>query len=470
MTRQQATHGIAIAAMFFSAAIVLAQPSFDRQAARQDQFLLRAADIDKVVQQYGVQVVDRKASPQGDMWLVEIPGKANPAAVLQQLVADGVAKSAEPVVLASLPAMTLDGSETAELEEELDFTGTLDTPCLNAYMPGAWRGFTGQEATEMIQLIEAQTYGGCGEGMVVAVIDTEVDTTHPHLADAIVPGYDFLAQESFGLGSGSAYADLDTRTMSILESSEVHVLAGNHHPVGLNHGVVVLGQADAEAETELQNLPAYYGHGTMTAGLIRMVAPAAMIMPLVAFSEHGTGDSADIISAIYYAVDNGADVINMSFSMIEYSLELGLALEYAKDHGVIPVGATGNNGLHTYSFPASFVAAIGVASTTWVDTLTDFTNYGVPTGDLTAPGEELITLYPGGGYAAGWGTSFSTPLVAGTVALIRDVHPGNGANAYKRTRLDLLYGTIYRPYLWDWIWSGGRLNAFGAVLYSYGYL
>ncbi len=442
-----------------------------RDMAAQDQFLLRTADIDQVIAQYGVKVVDKLPSPTGDVFLVEpISRSASSSALLHQMMLDGAAKDGENVALASLPALALSGSEAGELDEELDFTGTLDTPCLNAYMPGAWSGFTGQAATEMIQLLEAQTYGGCGEGIVVAVIDTEVDTEHPHLRDAIVPGYNFVDQGIYTIGSGSTTADLSTRTLNIMELAGTAVLTGNRHPVGLSTGVVVLGQADVEAEADLQGMPAFFGHGTMTAGLIRMVAPAAQIMPLVAFDGEGTGHSYNIISAIYYAVDHGADVINMSFSMEEYSLELGLALEYAREHGVVPVAATGNHGLHTYSFPASFTAAIGVASTNWGDHLTDFTNYGVPTGDLTAPGEQLVTLYPGGAYAVGWGTSFSTPLVAGTVALIRDMHHGSNQNSHKRTRLDLLYGTIYRPFLWDWIWSGGRVNAFGAVLYSLGYL
>ncbi len=481
MTRLKISQGIIIAALLMSAATGFARDLGERtgadklgndKVAGKEQLLLRTADIDRLTARYGVQVVEKLSSPSGDVFLVELGAsqKMSSSALLQQMMLDGAAKDAEAAVLASLPASTLSGNEAGELDEELDFSGTLDTPCLNAYMPGAWSGFTGQAATQMIQLLEAQTYGGCGEGIVVAVIDTEIDTEHPHLRDAIVPGYNFVDQSIYTIGSGMPTADLSTRTLNIMELAGTAVLNGNRHPVGLTTGVVVLGQEDVEAEADLQEMLPYFGHGTMTAGLIRMVAPAAQIMPLVAFDAHGTGNSYDIISAIYYAVNNGADVINMSFSMEEYSLELGLALEYARENGVIPVAATGNNGLHTYAFPASFTAAVGVASTNWADYLTDFTNYGVPTGDLTAPGKELVTLYPGGAYAVGWGTSFSTPLVAGTVALIRDMHAGSNKFSHKNTRLDLLYGTIYRPYLWDWIYSGGRLNAFGAVLYSLGYL
>src|SRR6202008_1430064 len=85
-----------------------------------------------------------------------------------------------------------------------------------------------------------------------------------------------------------------------------------------------------------------FGHGTMTAGIVHLVAPQAKIMPLKAFNADGTGYDSDVLRAIYYAVKNGAKVLNMSFDFSIYSPERARAFSYANSKGVLTVASAGN--------------------------------------------------------------------------------------------------------------------------------
>jgi hypothetical protein len=158
----------------------------------------------------------------------------------------------------------------------------------------------------------------------------------------------------------------------------------------------------------------------MVAGLVHLVAPTAKIMPLKVFAADGSSRVFDIVRAIYYAVDNGARVINMSFSSLEQSPEITHAIDYATDNGVICVSSAGNSGRALLVYPAALRDVIGVGSITSTDppARSSFSNYGDSLVRVGAPGEGVITTYPGGGYTAVWGTSFSTALVAGGAALL----------------------------------------------------
>jgi subtilisin family serine protease len=110
----------------------------------------------------------------------------------------------------------------------------------------------------------------------------------------------------------------------------------------------------------------------------------------------------------------------MSFSVEAFSPELLRAVNYAARHGVTCVASAGNDGLETMVYPAGLGDAIGVASTSSRDYLSDFSNSGSDLVTLAAPGEDIITTYPGGGWAIVSGTSFSAPWVSGAVALFVD--------------------------------------------------
>src|SRR5438445_1321473 len=198
-------------------------------------------------------------------------------------------------------------------------------------------------------------------------------------------------------------------------------LANLRNTAHVNQSIVAV--LDQSTVAVLDGTPyAAFGHGTMVAGIFHLVAPTAQIMPLKAFGADGSGYLSNVIRAVYFAAQNGANVINMSFSVATYSQEMVSAIKFAARHQVICVASAGNDGKDEYVYPAALGNVMGVASTTNNDTLSSFSNYGDDVVWVAAPGEGIITTYPFGTYAAGWGTSFSTPMVSGAAALLLSVN------------------------------------------------
>lgn len=276
-----------------------------------------------------------------------------------------------------------------------------------------------QPAAGLIELPQALSRWGAGN-TTVAVIDTGVDPNHPALRGVLVSGYDFTRNIA---GPASELADLTQSTVAILEQSTVAILEHKNAPVILNQSTVAILEQSTVAILEGAKLPSEFGHGTMVAGLIHLVAPGARIMPLKAFKADGSSNLSDIIKAIYYAVDHNARVINMSFATTSPSAELAAAVAYAKAHRVICVAAAGNDGKEQAVYPASLGYVIGVGSTSLADVRSPFSNFGDAAARTAAPGEALITTYPGNNYAGVWGTSFSSALVSGAAALMTQISP-----------------------------------------------
>jgi subtilisin family serine protease len=287
-----------------------------------------------------------------------------------------------------------------------------------------------QQATSLTRLGDVQGVSALtGAGMTVAVIDTGADPNHPALANVLLPGFDFVHNVS----GASELVDLSSDMAAALTQSTTSIL-DNQDVVQLNSfTAAILSQSTTSI---LDGPPGDFGHGTMTAGLVHLVAPGAKIMPLKAFAADGSSDLFNILRAIYYAVDHGANVISMSFEISQSSPALQSAIEYALGKNVAVVAASGNDGQKIMVYPAGYNTVIGVGSTSNLDVQSGFTNFGTNAVYVAAPGEGVITTYPGGNYAAGWGTSFSTPLVAGEAALILqarpDFHPGDVANAVSK--------------------------------------
>ena len=216
--------------------------------------------------------------------------------------------------------------------------------------------------------------------------------------------------------------DLDPNTATLLQSKTNEL--GKTNVAALNQSTTAILDGNQASAINPANLPAAFGHGTMVAGIVHLVAPTAKIMPLKAFKADGSASTYDIIRAIYYATDNGASVINMSFSLVDPSSEFVRAVNYATEHGVVCVSSAGNNGKETMVYPASMVNVLGVASTDNNDQRSTFSNYGSSLAHLAAPGEAIVTTYPGNNYAGAWGTSFSAPFVTGTIALFEQFQPG----------------------------------------------
>ncbi len=383
-----------------------------------NDFILRApaAEADAIAQRHGLQVVERLASPDGSaaVLLVRAAQSAPPDAVLHE-VRDGEASTlnVEEVVLASVPET---GSEAKLDQRTRAILGALtDRTEITFGTQRLWSAYVRQPAADLLRLPEANaSFLGAG---VVAIIDTGVDPDHPVLRGVLVPGYDFTHDLP---GTGSEWGDLlDQRTRAILGQQAGTPLAGAQG-TQLSSSSATLILNSSSSPLDPGTIPPDFGHGTMVAGVVHRAAPGARIMPLKAFDANGNASLFDIVRAIYYAVDHGAKVINMSFSVGAFSPELLRAVNYASRHGVTCVAAAGNDGLETMVYPAGLGDAIGVASTSPRDYLSDFSNYGDDLVTVAAPGEDIITTYPGGGWAMVSGTSFSAPWVSGAIALFVD--------------------------------------------------
>ncbi|HYO80314.1 MAG TPA: S8 family serine peptidase [Bryobacteraceae bacterium] len=270
------------------------------------------------------------------------------------------------------------------------------------------KGYAVQPAVQIVRLAQAQTTFSVAGGATIAVIDTGVDPDHPVLRRVLLPGYDFTRG---GTSSGSEMSDVNQSTAAVVDG-----VAPRH----VNDSTAAVVDQSTAAVVDNRDHAAF-GHGTMVAGIIHLAAPRSTILPLKAFRADGSGYTSDILRAVYRAVRHNARVINMSFSMDSASPELERAVKHATSAGSICVASAGNRGQAISVYPAAWSSVIGVASTTNNDRRSTFSNYGSSLVWLAAPGEGVITTYPFGSYAAAWGTSFSTPLVSGTVALLLDI-------------------------------------------------
>ncbi|MBL8229345.1 MAG: S8 family serine peptidase [Bryobacterales bacterium] len=309
-------------------------------------------------------------------------------------------------------------------------------------------GYVQQPAASLVRLPQVRQLATGGG--IVAIIDTGVDPNHPLLRGALLPGYDFL----MNVADASEWVDVDSTTSAIL-GQEAALFLESLRATPLNPYATAILSQEAALFLEGKQMPAAFGHGTMVAGVVRLVAPTARILPLRAFSGTGASNLFDVMRAIYFAADRGAKVINMSFTIEQPSDEFTRAINYASGRGSICVGAAGNAGRQTVVFPAGYHNVLGVASTTSTDTRSAFSNFGAALVSLAAPGEGIITSYPGGGYVSVWGTSFSTPLVAGAIALMEQIRPGT---TYSQAERSLQQARPLGPEL-----GAGRLDVFNAV-------
>lgn len=236
-----------------------------------------------------------------------------------------------------------------------------------------------------------------GEGVRVAVIDTGVDVKHPQLKPAV------------DTGSGINLIPKD--------AEDEH---GNK---------VERGKEDGTTDT--------VGHGTKVAGIIAArpmkgtgfvgLAPDATIIPIQQNDADGNGTAATLATAIRHAIEEEADVINISqdtANAIEPTPLLKDAVQEALDKEIVIVASAGNDGLDgnvKKTYPASYEGVLAVAASDRNNERAAFSQSGDFVG-VAAPGVDMITTVPGGGHCADNGTSFSAPYVAGIAALIKAKH------------------------------------------------
>lgn len=221
-----------------------------------------------------------------------------------------------------------------------------------------------------------------GAGVVVAVVDTGVDASHPALAGRLAPGYDFVD------------GDADP-------SDEANLV-------------------DDDADGDVDE---GHGHGTFVAGLVLAVAPDATILPVRVLDSDAVGTVSGVAAGIRFAAEQGADVINLSLGARVRSELIRGEVRRAQSLGIVVVAATGNRADPVQvDFPAGLTDVIAVTSLDAGLGRADFANAGTRT-TVAAPGTDLVGPYPGGRYGTWSGTSFSAALVAGGVALLEERKP-----------------------------------------------
>ncbi len=237
-----------------------------------------------------------------------------------------------------------------------------------------------------------------GAGVVVAVIDSGVDSTHEAVDGPLTAWqWDFVGDDAFPVDAGDGI-DND------------------------NDGVIDDG----------------VGHGTFVTSLIRLAAPDARLMHLRVLDDEGSSDSFRLSAAIHSAIDHGAHIINVSVSTNFDSSMLEDALARARAAGIIVVAAMGNDGLPMPSameYPAASPMSFATCATNHLDVKAGFSNYG-SCADFSTCGASFVTAsgtidvstsilgaVPGEGYAHWSGTSLSAGFLSGAVALVRAQYP-----------------------------------------------
>lgn len=413
-------------------ALVLSVPLSAAAQSGSGRFILRtkSVQVGDVTSRHGVTVAEVLRDDGQDVTVLVEGRTSTPADdLISEIRADDAVGGFEPnrdvAVSERQPRASLSQSTAAILE-------ALSNPAPVVYFGSTVpSSFASQAAGVSLRVTDAQRYA-TGD-VTIAVIDTGIDANHPGLRGVVLPGYDFTRDRA---GVASDMADLSQSTAAILEQSTAAILEQRTVFVVNQSTAAILEQSTAAI---LEGLPPSFGHGTMVAGLIHYVAPTARILPLKAFHADGTAKLSDIVRAIYYAVDNGARIINMSFSATESSQELMRAVQYAVNRRVTLIASAGNEGYEAVVYPAGYRPVIAVGATTAQDRRAAFSNYGISSVSVAAPGEALVTSYPGAHWAAVSGTSFSSALISGGVALMLQAYPGLSVS---QAREDLSKGAV----------------------------
>lgn len=283
-----------------------------------------------------------------------------------------------------------------------------------------------------------------GAPVVVAVVDTGVDTGHPDLQGALwtnpgeIPG-NGVDDDGNGLVDDTAGWDFAGDDRTVYDDPDEDL-----------HGTHVAG-----------TIAAVRDNARGVAG----VAANARVMPVKFLRGEAGGTVSDGIAAIRYAIDNGARVINASWGTSSPSPALCDAVAEAVAAGAVVVAAAGNSGTDNDAaprWPASCPSSgvVSVAATTSADELAAFSNRGATSVDLGAPGQSVLSTVPQDGYAYLSGTSMAAPHVAGAAAAVLGLDPGL---APWQVRAAITGGGDPLPALAGATSSGRRLNLAGAL-------
>ncbi len=274
--------------------------------------------------------------------------------------------------------------------------------------------------------------------VIIAVVDTGVDYTHPDLAGNIWTNSGEIPNNGID-DDRNGYVD-DVRGWNFVSN--------NNNPMD------------------------DHGHGTHCAGNIAAVGNNnlgitgtcwnARIMPLKFLDASGSGSVSNAISAILYANRMGAQVISNSWGGSQYTQALKDAIDASPAVVVCAAGNNGQNSDQYPQYPAAMTSSniISVAATDSKDNLAGFSNYGTTSVDLAAPGVNIRSTYKNGQYQYLSGTSMATPFVSGVAGLLKAANPSMTKNQIR----DRILNTVDRlSSLSGKVATGGRLNAAAAV-------
>ncbi len=301
-----------------------------------------------------------------------------------------------------------------------------ETPADWPYTETQWQDVALSQAWDFLDS------SGPGDRVIIAVVDSGVDLDHPDLIDIMTTGYDFAND-------------------------------------------------DAEPEDDA-------GHGTRVCGIIGALGDNGIgvagvawntnveIMPLKFMKVNSgktTGSVSDAVNAIYYAVDNGASVINASWGFTSYSYALADAIQYAMDRGVLFVASAGNSGQDNDvkdHYPSNYTHdnVIAVAAMDGTGVLASFSNYGQISVDIAAPGVGLSTTDMNDGYVSYVsGTSYATPFVAAVAAMVKSQNTALVSGDIRSIILNSVATSKAAGF--DSLSTGGCVNAYQALVAEQGY-
>jgi len=269
---------------------------------------------------------------------------------------------------------------------------------------------------QKIQAPQAWDYTAGTPGSIIAILDSGINSAHPDLIGRILPGYDFVSNDSDPADD-------------------------------FGHGTAVAGTAVAAGNNALG---------------VAGVAFGCVVLPVKVVDSSGYASYSCVAQGIKYAVDRGARVINLSIAGDTSSSTLQAAIDYAWSNNVVVVAAAGNNANSMPQYPAACAHVVAVSATEPDDSLAAFSSYGSFIA-LSAPGDNIWTTQRdlSNPYGAWRGTSFASPIVAGTAALIAAANP-----TLSNTQIVSILETgadDLGVFGYDTSFGFGRINAFRAM-------
>ncbi|MEX2483739.1 MAG: S8 family serine peptidase, partial [Brumimicrobium sp.] len=266
-----------------------------------------------------------------------------------------------------------------------------------------------QWALYQVNAEEAWDYSIGSSTVKVAIVDDAVETTHDDLSGVIWTNTNEVPNNGID-DDNNGYVD-DVNGYDVANDDND---PNPDAPISsYDHGTHVAGIAGANTNN---------GTGVASIGHNVTLIPVKSTNSASAVT-HG-------YEGIVYAVSAGADVINMSWGGSGSSTTGQNIISYADNEGALLVAAAGNDNVSSVFYPAGYTEVIAVASTTYGDSKSSFSNYGTWI-DISAPGSAIYSTVPGNGYATKQGTSMASPMVAGLAGLMLSMNPSLSASDIK---------------------------------------